>query len=605
MDLIIFIISVLIFSGLGKRILGVIGVNFVSEDEETAFSAVLGFGLAAYAIFVMGITGLLYKQYLGVFLLMLVAVSFREICSIAVYFYRLCGKVLKKIFSGSEGVFVKVIILFIFIAVIATLIGALTPPLGNDSLAYRLAQVRIYAENHAVAYVPYTRESLWPNLTEMLFTYGMVMGSDTIVKLFAWSFGILGGLFIFAAAKRMFSGRAAVFAAAVFLLTPAIFTQMTYAYVDIALAVFCFASLLSFINFAREGKIAWAAIAGIFAGFVMSVKYSGVIAMAGMVCVVLYFLIASADKKTFFKGLLLMGIFGFLFSCAWYLRAFIVKGNPVYPYLAETFSGNGWSRNAESLVGSQFSLKSLILVPWRTAMYPGEFGGENVGIFFLMFSPLIFLLRNIRKSVPLILFSSAYICIWFFVDPYVLRFVFPALLPLAVVMGGGIDAAIKKTDIYPAVVKSAFLGACILSVGILMYHTLPVAKNAVGVESRDSFLSRYERTYDLANYINDNLPESATILLVNEIRVYYMKRPYVHLRNLIDEKKIDESRVNDGTFLEDLEKYGIEYVVFLEGETDYQWINELVDNDQIIYEDRHLDRDGMIYEYKIMKIKGQ
>jgi hypothetical protein len=605
MDLIIFAISFLVFSGFGSKILKLTGVISRHKEENIFFAVTLGYGLVAYAVFLLGLSGLLYRGYLSIFLVLLLLLSYAEVLDMARYSVRFMIRFFRKMLSRDEPFFSRILLVFVLAAVVGTFITALAPPIGNDSLAYRLAQIRIYAQDHAVGYVPYTRESLWPNLTEMLYTYGMVMGSDILVKLIAWSFGIIATFAVFAATKRLSPWRYAVLPTSVVLLTPLIFNQMRYVYVDISLALFSFALLLAFMTFIKEKSIKWAVLAGIFAGFVFSVKYTAIITAAGMSIVALYGVFTSENKKTIIKGLVIMAVFAFIFSFSWYLRSYLVKGNPVYPYLADLFSGHGWKRGAENIVGSGFSPVALAVMPWRVTMYPGDFGGENIGVFYLLFFPLIFSLKKTKDTVPLFLFSVAYICVWFFVDPYVLRFILPGLLPLAVLVGGGVDSVLRNRHIPGRAVKTVFVSVCVLNSAILVYHVIPFVGVSLGMESRDHFLSTFERTYETARFINNNLPEDADILLVNEIRTYYIKRPYVHLQNLIDEERIDEERVQDKKFPEDLRRYGMEYVLYLEGGTEYSWIDKLMQDGKLIYQDRHRGRDGIIYDFKVLKIGGQ
>lgn len=605
MDILIFIVSFLVFSGFGKRVISLFRLDIEEAGERLVYSIALGYGLAGYIVYIMGLTGLIYRQYLWGLLLVLFIFSFRDTVSVSLQIGRSIRASFYKLFERDVPVFNKLVILFIFTAIAATFIGALMPPLGNDSLAYRMAQVRIYADSHRVSYVPFSRESLWPNLTEMLFTFGLVMGSDILVKIFAWSFGIVSALAVFFVSKRLFSGAAAIVAAAMFLLTPAIFSQMTYAYVDIPMALYSFLFLAAFIRFTKKNDLRWAVLAGIFAGFVMSVKYSGVIVMGSMAMVALYSMVKAGDKKVFFKGLAVMAVFCFMFSFSWYFRAFIVKGNPVYPYLPDVFSGNGWYRNAEGLVGSAFSPLGAFLIPWDTAMNPARFGGENLGVYFLVFAPLALFIREKKRYAEFMIFAIGYIIVWLFVDPYVLRFIFPALLPIAILTGGGVDSALRMDRLVSAAVKTVFIVISVLSIGILGYRTVPAAKVALHLETRSDYLSRKERTYDVSEYIRENLPENAKLLLVDEIRVYYMERPYIHLRNLIDEEKIDPARVNSGKFIEDIRGHNVDYIVHIQGGRVYPWIDALAAKGNVIHRNTNRGSDGEIYTYEVIKVEDQ
>lgn len=595
MDFLLLVIFLLISAAFGMRILGLFKFNFEDFKEKVAFSLSLGLGLIAYIVFISGLFGLLYRWYLISLLLILGLFSFKQISNILKQLFHYIGNLKLK-----ELPFLFLI--FLLLAVILTLLGGSAPPIGNDSLAYRLAQVRIFAEGHRLIYIPYTRESLWPYLIEMLFTLGIVISSDILAKLIAWSFGLLSAFLVYIVAGRYFSKRAGYISSLIFLLTPAIFTQMTYSYVDIPQALYSFVTLISILKYIESRNIRWAGLAGLFCGFVLSIKYTGVLTLFTLMAVFTYHFAKQKDlRRIILKGVILFLLFTILFSFCWYLRSYLIKGNPIYPYFARFFGHHGWERATEELIGSRFSISGVFKLPWMITMLPEEFGGEHFGVIYLLFLPLVFLIdrnKDIFKSLGV--FIIFYATAWFFVDPYVNRFLFPILLPLSLLVGCGLSVIFSKAGFFSNFVKGVFVIVCIFNTGLLLYHNTDKIKVAVGLESRQEYLSRTERTYNIAEYINKNLPQDATILMAGEIRAYYIKRPYIHLENLIDEEKIPPQLLEKKEFLKELKKYKIDYILCSEEETTtHLWLGY---NRPAVFSCDFIDKDGKSYSYMLYKL---
>lgn len=581
------------------RILTLFRFNFENFKEKVAFSLPVGLGLMAYLVFISGLAGLLFRWYLVALLLIVGLFSFKQICNIIKQFFHYLGNLnLKKLPSYF--------FIFFLLAAIFTLLGALTPPTGNDSLAYRLTQARIFAERHRLVYIPYTRESLWPYLIEMLFTLGIGISSDIFAKLIAWSFGLLSAFLIYIAAERYFSKEAGFVASLGFLLTPAVFTQMTYAYVDIPLACYSFASLISLLRYFRSRDIKEALLAGIFCGFVLSIKYIGAISLLSLLAVIFYNLLKEdrVSRGAVFKATAFFLFSSLLFSFCWYLRSYIIKGNPIYPFFAKFFAGCGWKAGLEQNIAKDFSISDLIRLPWAITMFPDRFGGEHLGLMYLLFLPLVFLIdRNKEVFKSMGIFIIFYALAWFFIDPYVIRFLFPVLLPLSVLVGGGLGVVFGRRNLFSNLVKTVFVIVCLLNTGLLLYYNLDKIKVALGLESTAGYLSRTERTYNLAEYINKNLPPGATILMAGEIRSYYIARPCLHLKNLTEEEKIPSQLLEKKEFLKELKKYNLDYLLWLkEGTTTYPWLQYLADNNRPVFICDFIDKDGKRFSYKLYRL---
>lgn len=603
MELIYILIILLISCGFGMFCLDSFKFKFSYANERIVFSTALGMGILGYLVFFLGIADRLNKISVITLLSLLVFISIQKI----IYILKRLISSLREFRFTRMPFFIKALSLALLLGLLFTFLATLAPPIGNDSLAYRLVQVKTFLQNQRFSYLPYTRESLWPYLIESLFALCMLIGSDILVKLMAYSFGILSLLTVYFYVRNRFSKEAGIISAAIFFLTPAIFTQITYAYVDIPQAFYGFLALLSLFKYMERRKSRWLALSGVFCGFVLSIKYTGVITLLALIIAVIYLLYIQKKQRILilFKALGIFIFFTGLCSFVWYLRSFVIKGNPLYPFFAEFFNYHGWSRGLENNIASKFSLLNLIRLPWTLTMFPQYHGGESFGVAYLLFLPLAITLKNrIVQIKAMAMFAISYLVIWFFVDPVVVRFLFPILMPLAILVGCGLMFTLKEKGPFSAFVKLLLLSVCLFNLALLFYHCAEKAMVPLRLKSRQAYLSEAERTYDIGEYINNNIPKDAKILMINEIRAYYINRPYIHLKNLIEEDGISESELNSPKFLNRLKKYNIDYILYLDNAfySKDKLFKILPPNKKPIYAHTYIDRKGRRLNYCIYKI---
>ncbi|MBN1405023.1 MAG: glycosyltransferase family 39 protein [Candidatus Omnitrophica bacterium] len=600
MDFIILILLFLISASFAAFLFKAAKFKTDIFEEDTVFYLLIGLGITAYFIFFLGLLGLVYKQYIILLLLSLALISVKQITD-------LLNKILQAIrkFTIKKASFYeKTILFFILTALLLTFIAALSPPTSNDSLAYRLVHVRIFSESHKVFHIPYTRESLWPYLMEMLFLFGFVIKSDILAKLISWSFDLIGIFLIYVFSKKFFTAKTALYAALIFLLTPAISNQFTTNYVDVALAIYTVAALFAMINYFNTNYVKWAVISGILCGLVLSVKYNAVLIFPALAAVFLYYFILAKEKKPVLKGVFIFVIFMILFSCAWYIRAYAVKGNPVYPLFARFFHGYGWERAIDKNIGSAFSIINFLRMPWDITMHVEKFGSENIGIIYLLFAPLAALAYKSKKIFSaLATFIFVYTATWFLIVPYTARPVFAALLPLSILIGCGICRIFDSKDFYSKVVKIVFILCCAFNIAYLAVSNADKLKVGLGMETKQYYLLRTERTYAVSSYVNDNLPVDSKILMIGEVRSYYIHRPFVHFRNLVDEEKIPDTTLNAEQFLKELShKYGIHYVLYLKDKLSYPWLETIARKAKCVYKYDFVDKKGNKFSYFLYNI---
>lgn len=576
-------------------------LSFEEKGEEFIISSSLGLGLLAYAVFIMGLAGLFYRQAMIVLLTVLLFALRSDIKAVL----QIWLAVRRAAFTEKRLSRIYVLLLAAAgVVVILSLVGALAPPTGHDSQSYRLAQIQIFIKEHRLIHIPYTRESLWPYLVEMLFSLGMLLHSDIVAKLIAWYFGVLLLLIVFYLAKRYHSWKAGVIAASLLLLTPSIFQQMAFAYVDLALAVYSVLFVVYSFRYVEERAVQWAAVAGIMCGFALSIKYVAVIvAVSGALAALFYAFRNRMPFKDILGGAIACLGCAVLFSFVWYLRSYLITGNPLYPFFGKLFKGMGWPRSAEDLIGVGFSLRDIVTLP-SILLLDWRFGGENFGMGYLLFLPFVAVAdKNKKTMAALILFILAYIFLWFRIVAVTNRFLFPVLCILSVLIAGGLIQHINK-GWFSTVLKVLLVGLALFGIALAIYHNSDRIKVALGIEDKDNYLLRQERSYEVAKFIDNNLPQDATILMIGELHAYYLNRPYIHLHGFLCEHQRNPEELTAEELLSLMAKENIHYILYarVTGRP-VEFSLEAVKGLEPIFSCTKKDKDASVYHYTVLAVK--
>ena len=511
-----FIPLFLIAVGAGRKAMKALGIFSSGHLEGWVFSAALGLGFLGYSVL---ITGLFHFLYAGVW-------WWLTVLGLAVFRSEI-GDFVRELEAGIRS---QSNVGFWFFILMAASIGVLTalPPTGGDPLCYHLGLPKVFVNQHAVSFLPYTANSLFPFLTEMLYALGLLLGGPTLAHLFHWTLGVLGALGTVVLASRFVSPKLSWLAAIVFLSTPGIFHQMPTATNDVAMAVFVLMGFVSLANALEHNENSWFLLSGIFWGFALSVKLISAIyaAAAGIGWIG----VAWMEKKSMRTQIFSMGIWAvalLLFSGIWYLRSYWYLGNPVYPY----FEWKGEGLDVGYNVGKHGvgkSLWNLLLLPWNLTMSPGSFGGRGnqIGPLFLAFLPgLVCISLKKKKHFLHVVFYTLLGAILWFWGPQNQRFLFP-LVPFFVVL------LVKVVDQWEVIAWSrnplrlflsfVFGGTLLLQIGSLARYEIKLLPAAFGKDARQNFLHQTERSYNPSELVNGRTQPGDRVLS-EEIRVFYFQ----------------------------------------------------------------------------------
>ncbi len=546
--------------GLGNFILTRSSFQFSDAVEETVFSSGIGFAVLGYLVFLLGMAHALYSIafYILIFAGLLLTAKF--------WF----GLLKRMKFSAQPdtkyGRFaLALLLMFIGVILIITLIKSLAPPIGNDPLVYHLDLPKRFLKHHAILYFPYTANSTFPLFMEMFYTLGLALRSAELAQMIHWSFGVLAALAVFGLSRKWLRPEFALLSSAVFLLIPGIFHQMPTANNDIGVMLFFMLQAYAVWKWIESNQFRWLVLAGVFAGIGLSIK---LIALLGIVATILV-LVAFSNRNNIKRLLSVLVVFSavcFVFSFIWYLRSYLLTGNPVFPFFPSFFGGGGHAYNLGKH-GEGKTLMDLFLLPWKIIAFPDHFGGRGnqLGPLFIWTVPAFFIFYQLKQSKVfkfILIYIAAFTLFWF-LGPQNLRFFFPVAGLLSIVLAGSFQWICSKTSKITCAVLFSFICLSFLfSAVIAVYYLRSDFKPSLGLINKSEYLSTAERSYDIAQYINQNLPQHAEILS-EEIRSFYFT-PDLSRYNYYAQRAGMKQNSSVEKFVESLKRNKIGYLLYVD-----------------------------------------
>jgi len=215
----------------------------------------------------------------------------------------------------------------------------------------------------------------------------------------------------------------------------------------------------------------------------------------------------------------------FLLACGfWYLRVYMVMGNPLYPYFSNAGSGVEYS-----VGGRGVSVLNFILLPWNLVIHATSFGNrsDQIGPVFSLLLPLtIWAAIKIKQARYYLMMAFGSIILWFFLAERS-RFLYP-ILPLYFVSGVlGFELIRNKYLKFGIALRGFFFLVLLAGIALSAYHYRYQMKLFVGVWDQADFRQHLERSQVITDYVNQELPEDVKILNAEEIHRFYFDRPIV------------------------------------------------------------------------------
>ena len=313
------------------------------------------------------------------------------------------------------------------------------PPYMRDDMIYHLLIPKHIAHTGKYLIDPYNINSNFPMLFEMPLTYIEMMKGFLSPFCINLAFLACLGVTISIFGRRHFSlsSRISLISFIVIITTPIFYNLVHSCYVEIFFSLCILLASYNYLIFMEDrNKPRFWFNAMLFIGIACATKYLGLIFLALLAA---YEFFRAVHRKHYYVGLLI----AILVCIPWYIKSWIITGNPVYPFANDFFHSSFVSHdrliifkgllsdyNAGRTMIDYFLLPFRLLAGWNPDPHVHRLGFDGkLSLFFILFF-LGFGIRNEKKRF-LSLLAIIYCIIWSLGSQQV-RFLLPVIIPISI-----------------------------------------------------------------------------------------------------------------------------------------------------------------------------
>lgn len=346
---------------MGRRVMRLFPPAGFSRLEWNTLALGLGWGIGSLSILAIGLAHLLYPWALALLVGLALALCWRETWHILTFltWQRLIAAVRRCIPRGRLEVALAVLLAPELFLLGLQSLALPYVPYGSDAYLYHWVVPQLYLLHHAIIIWPGWAAADVPLNSEMFSTLALAFRSEVAAIWLQAVFGIAIILLLAGYLHRMF-GRKAVWLGVTLCCANPLFASLLFSsQPELAASYYGIASLLVALAWLKQtqspetrGRLRLLALAGLFAGFGLGVKYT-----EGQILIGILLLLFSAalarllanrkyvptrwqDARRACTGILLYGAACLFALSPWLLRDWALLGNPIYPFL---WGGPGWN----------------------------------------------------------------------------------------------------------------------------------------------------------------------------------------------------------------------------------------------------------------------
>jgi len=394
-------------------------------------SVLLGYGILAYATIAW--TFFAPLKAIPIALLMILLLGLRR-KDIALLYNKAKNAVIGwKNYSAADKTFLYIfLLLFVFY-----LTSACVPPYQTDSLAYHLPISRFIAQNGIIKLSQAGNYyANMPLLMESLYSLAYTISGYTLINLVHYQLLLAGLLVIYYFAREQFGKLSAQISIALIFTLYEVFTNATSADVDAATAAYQIASMILVLIWAKNKDNNLLAGAGLLYGLALSIKYLSLYALLLILPFIVYISFTnSRSVKNTIKDIYYFCIPVFLFSGFWYIKNWMLFGNPFYPFI---FAHPGFTKEQIEMASTAIkefrprTLKNFLLFPF--ILFKDKYYITSL-LAFLSLPLGFFWVAKDRIFRYILIFVFSYFTIWFFFISHQKRFAIISIFFLMICCG--------------------------------------------------------------------------------------------------------------------------------------------------------------------------
>ena len=413
------------------------------------------------------------------------------------------------------------IILFIFMASV----NLINPEIREDQYHVDLPAQFLKAQTIMIPSRETQKVSASPLLGEMYYTIGIFFGSKESARSIHFIFYLLVLATLFYISKKS-EHKFAIYAPLIFASAPLVIHETSSMYVDFQWLLCFLLSLLFLIK--KDRKKSDLALSGIFWGGMLATKLWTI--AFSPVPIIYLFITYRRNIFIVFKKSFIFISFTLLISALWYLRSYLLMGNPFYPAFQNHLNLFNFSTGEGGFdhIGFNYGL--------FTTSYLNVFSP----LFFLGLLLFLFKLKNeVKRYLKLdlfIIFTIYLIFIIFFVPYFLGRYLFGFYVLAAIFASAGLYNLIQFK-----VIKYAFNIILIILFSYYFLSSLLIMPYSLGFADKNNYLSRvlvrdYFSYYDFAGKFDKHFDKNDLVATYNSLGYYYAHFNYVDAHYIFEKK---------------------------------------------------------------------
>jgi hypothetical protein len=565
------VIFILTAVGFGSFILSRSRIVFDSSAEKIFFCSGVGFLTIGYSVFILGLLQLFSPAPLYTFLILLVIPSLTGL-------FHLRKGISEPAQTQPQSQWDRATAPILVIGLTCGLLLVLTPETGKDALIYHLAVPKLFLKHGGIYFIQGNIFSHYPLHSEMLLLVGLFLRGDVMAKCMHFVALLLVLLGMYQFSRRPFLENSfPLLSLAVFYTIPSVFITSAMAYNDLFVTFYSMGAVFAFFNWFHRGETGWLIMCGVFSGTAVASKYTClVLPLLGCLGV----LWSARRNNTSYRDTLL---FLFLYlstvlvvGSPFYLKNWIMTGNPVYPFFYDIFGGRGWDREQARFydffvqnLGMGRDFTDYILLPWnlsfRAEINSPRFDGI-LGPIFLLTLPFALGMRHIGITMKIILAYCMITFLFWSSTAQQMRYLIPVFPFLAILTGVILTYYRNKRFIFGMLVLLISL-----SVTFNLYHISrdmlrirPVGV-VIGRESTEAFMHRMLPSYSIFQYANKNLPGDSKIFLIYMKNLTYLCDHDCYSDSMFESytmQKIISSSTSSDMIRQKLKAWGFTHILY-------------------------------------------
>jgi hypothetical protein len=515
--------------GIGIKGLRFINLGNYSKLEKVVFSIPTCLAIAALGIFFLGIFELFQPIYIALWLFVLLIAALTELKEI----FSTISSILKKIINSWQALNPIHKMLAGVLGIIFILIGlqALTPVWDYDGLMYHLEGPRRFLSAGRITPLEDIYQANGPFLIEMLFSIGVAFNITPLAKIIHLTYALILAAATFTFGNRYLGEKKGWIPAVILITTPAFLIISSFAYIDIAWALYGFLAIYTLLIWHESKNTNWLFLSGISTGFALGCKYLA-LGYAAILFLLIIWLSYKQGWKSTIKHAFYFGATATLIGSPWYIKNLLWTGNPVYPFF---FGGPGWPAERLQMAntylysfGTGKGLLDFLLLPLN--LYFNHYKFTTMALIEKL-NPLFVLALAypiVRKKSSLNILTTITLLgflLWA-IGSQQIRFMLPLFPGLSILSG---YVLVRVAHHFPGqrlrrILLPGIMGGLIvfsLITALSYYNAVQPLAVLLGIEGKSEFLSRREGNYSALQYIEGNRLPVKQVFMIWDGRSFY------------------------------------------------------------------------------------